>query len=580
VGAHAVTVRVTDPEGLFAEASFAVRVLAAPVLAAIADQTVSEGNPVAVTATATDADTPAADLRYALVAGPAGVTIDPVTGAIGGVAAVGRHAVTVRVTDPDGLTSDRTFALRVTAPPRLAAVADVRLTEGTPLRVTPVATDADNDAADLTWRLVAGPEWISIDPATGIVTGDTTGKAGAPVRVEVEVTDPDGQAARTAFLVGVDPPPASGGGQFGMAAVGIAIPFMALIDSLSGGGPGQVQRPPAGRGDPACLAIADARLLPAAFREEGRIAELPVLLESAGGIRAAVMDVSFVTGSVEFLGAVLARGLPAGVRLATEVRTEGDRTVVRVTIRAPMGLPAGALELFWLRFRLGEAGLDAADLQIVTVAINGENRCGPEIPLAAAELPPEAPRAIRLAGAAVAEAAAIDLHLGAFAATAAVPPLVAGGDDAVLDLRVSGIGAASRLELALAWDADAFTPVLAGVAEGRTGALALDPDRPGEGVLRIDGLGELGAVAAALAQIALVAAVAGPSGRGQGRLVARGVTVDGVDLPLTHHVAGADDPDGAEDDLSGFDMAGLSGLAIPMAVPAGGAWASTTWAGE
>src|SRR5262249_19071984 len=52
----------------------------APVLNAIADRTIAEGQPLAVTAVAHDPD-PGQLLTYALV-GPAGATINPVSGAI------------------------------------------------------------------------------------------------------------------------------------------------------------------------------------------------------------------------------------------------------------------------------------------------------------------------------------------------------------------------------------------------------------------------------------------------------------------------------------------------------------------
>ena len=60
-----VTIRVTDSAGATAETSFTITVTegnTAPVLAAISNQSVAEGSPVAVTASATDADLPAQTL--------------------------------------------------------------------------------------------------------------------------------------------------------------------------------------------------------------------------------------------------------------------------------------------------------------------------------------------------------------------------------------------------------------------------------------------------------------------------------------------------------------------------------------
>ena len=48
------------------------------------------------------------------------------------------------------------------------------------------------------------------------------------------------------------------------------------------------------------------------------------------------------------------------------------------------------------------------------------------------------------------------------------------------------------------------------------------------------------------------------------------MTVDGVDLPLAGQPWASGGLDGEADDLSEFDLAGLSGLAIPLAPPAAG----------
>ena len=105
-GTHPVTIRVTDSGGATAETSFTITVTegnAAPVLAAISNQSVAEGSPVAVTASATDADLPAQTLTYSLVTAPMGATIGATTGVFawtpGEADGPGTHPVTIRVTD-------------------------------------------------------------------------------------------------------------------------------------------------------------------------------------------------------------------------------------------------------------------------------------------------------------------------------------------------------------------------------------------------------------------------------------------------------------------------------------------------
>jgi hypothetical protein len=80
---QAFRVRVTDPAGAISEQTFAIGVLAdqptngAPVLAPIATRRAVEGSVVTVTLSATDAETPADQLVYSLVSGPAGAVVTP-----------------------------------------------------------------------------------------------------------------------------------------------------------------------------------------------------------------------------------------------------------------------------------------------------------------------------------------------------------------------------------------------------------------------------------------------------------------------------------------------------------------------
>ena len=92
-----------------------------PTLAPIADQQSGEGNTVLVTVTAADPDNRPQPLAFSGVNLPAGLTIDPTTGTISGLIAVGAAAQSpypVTVTVSDGADRvDRTFTWTVTAPP-------------------------------------------------------------------------------------------------------------------------------------------------------------------------------------------------------------------------------------------------------------------------------------------------------------------------------------------------------------------------------------------------------------------------------------------------------------------------------
>ena len=73
------------------------------MLAAISNQSVAEGAPLTVTASATDADLPAETLTYSLVTAPIGATLNPTTGVFTWTPSEGdgpgTFPVTIRVTD-------------------------------------------------------------------------------------------------------------------------------------------------------------------------------------------------------------------------------------------------------------------------------------------------------------------------------------------------------------------------------------------------------------------------------------------------------------------------------------------------
>ncbi len=119
-GEFALTVRVTDNGAgdLYSEQAFSITVVEvnqAPVLSAIADQTVNVGATLTLTASATDADLPANTLTYSLVGAPIGAAIDASTGAFSWTpTAAGVYAVTVQVTD-GSLSDQKNFQVTVNA---------------------------------------------------------------------------------------------------------------------------------------------------------------------------------------------------------------------------------------------------------------------------------------------------------------------------------------------------------------------------------------------------------------------------------------------------------------------------------
>ncbi|MFC1793816.1 cadherin-like domain-containing protein, partial [Planctomycetota bacterium] len=169
----------------------------APVLAAIGDQAVDEGNLLSFTAVATDSDIPANVLTFSLIDAPSGAVIDPVTGVFtwtpGEEQGPDSYLVTVRVTD-DGtpnLYDQETITItvnEVNTAPVLAAIGDQAVDEGSLLTFTAVATDSDIPANVLTFSLIGAPSGAVIDSVTGVFTwtpGEEQGPGSYPVTVRV-----------------------------------------------------------------------------------------------------------------------------------------------------------------------------------------------------------------------------------------------------------------------------------------------------------------------------------------------------------------------------------------------------------
>jgi hypothetical protein len=150
---------------------------------AVANQTVDYLVLLRFGTSASDSDDPANVLTFSLDASPAGMSIDPNTGAISWTPAEsdgpGDHPVTVRVTD-DGspaLSHAVSFSVHVNEvniAPVLDAIGNKIVDENTLLTFDANASDVDVPANGLTFSLVSAPAGASIDSATGVFTWTPT----------------------------------------------------------------------------------------------------------------------------------------------------------------------------------------------------------------------------------------------------------------------------------------------------------------------------------------------------------------------------------------------------------------------
>jgi uncharacterized protein YqiB (DUF1249 family) len=175
-----------------------------PVLTVPGQQVINELTPLNVSASATDPDIPANPLTFSLVSPPAGMTIDPHTGAIAWtpteVQGPVTNTVTVVVTDINppavnttsiSVTNSFVVVVReVNLPPQLTVPGNQTITELTPLNVSASATDPDIPANPLTFSLVSPPTGMTIDSNTGAIAWTPSEAQGPGVyTVAVAVTD-------------------------------------------------------------------------------------------------------------------------------------------------------------------------------------------------------------------------------------------------------------------------------------------------------------------------------------------------------------------------------------------------------
>jgi len=181
-GAYPVSVRVSD--GIlddFENVQITVNdVNKAPVVTAITDKSVNEGDALTFTAVATDADLPANNLTFSLQAGtdpvPSGASINGSTGVFTWTPTEAQgpsvYEFKVRATDNGtpvlfGEANVKITVNEVNQAPVLEAIGNKSVDEGSALTFTAKAADADVPANTLTFSLDGAPAGASINATTG-----------------------------------------------------------------------------------------------------------------------------------------------------------------------------------------------------------------------------------------------------------------------------------------------------------------------------------------------------------------------------------------------------------------------------
>jgi len=224
-GTSDVTIRVTDPSGLYAEDTFRITVTAvndAPVLSGLPDKSLVEdgslNNAIDLWSYASDVETADSSLTYTIVANTdtnCGVSID--TNRYIDINPTpdwnGYSDVTIRATDPEGLYSQDTFRITVTAAgdaPVISGLPAQSLNEDTTLihaiDLWAYAFDAETPDSSLAYALMASTNpncGVSIDSQRYINIIPTANWYGYS-DVTVRVTDPGGLFSEDIFRITVN----------------------------------------------------------------------------------------------------------------------------------------------------------------------------------------------------------------------------------------------------------------------------------------------------------------------------------------------------------------------------------------
>ncbi|MEY8840925.1 hypothetical protein AB9K41_18015, partial [Cribrihabitans sp. XS_ASV171] len=426
----------------------------------------------------------------------------------------------------------------VNAPPELDDL-ELSLTAGQSIAEAMRARDDDGDVRDLVYAMVDGPDWLELDPLTGILTADTTGHVGQTNAV-TRVTDADGLTGDANVSINVAPQRGPG-----------AVPSS----------PVQITRPTTNPGRVSTVSSGGASVTAGYVSGDflgggGGYTEIPVVFESQGGITSMVIEITHRAGVMKLLDVFKGVCMPFGIGLKTEVTDNA----MRVTITSRIPLPAGVLDLLRVQAQTG-GNPASADLTIRAIEINGVPvEDAPEPPVAADGTPlrvdvgdvefkkaAQAPLAydITLEGNGARDPGEVLLD----------PDSVAGG---FLALSIANLRTADSLRMTLAYDSQALLPEAA--IAPRSGSAVDMFDRPASGELEIT-VSDLPALLAEAAVLACVAFKRAPGGRRTGTVKLKSLEIDGADVPLEEELSGW-----TEQAPGGYTIAAATstGLSIPM----------------
>ncbi len=213
-GPYTVLITATDPQGDFIVDTFVWEVSNTPpeVVNPQINLTLNDGEVFSLN-TAPNFDDGADDtdvITYTATGLPAGLRIDPMTGEIQGTidssaSLNGPFTVEVTATDEQGDSTSDVFVINVENinpdVPTLPEVSGEAARIGAPFFLSVATTDPDND--QLTYRAEGLPDGLTIDPATGEISGTPTGQDQQDEPYNVTITVDDGEGGVVNYRVGI-----------------------------------------------------------------------------------------------------------------------------------------------------------------------------------------------------------------------------------------------------------------------------------------------------------------------------------------------------------------------------------------
>jgi len=184
---YTIRIQATNPAG-YDQEDWLLTVQAPPVIEEITDVTIDAGMPYEFAPTLVQGFFPA--VTWELLAQPAGMTIDPTTGLVSWPYPIDSptpHIIAIRATNSLG-SDEETWQLTVRAcPPVIFPIADDFYIDGQPY--TGPKPQLTQGSPPVTWSLITGPEGMSIDRETGVVSWVTTTPLGSPHTITIRATN-------------------------------------------------------------------------------------------------------------------------------------------------------------------------------------------------------------------------------------------------------------------------------------------------------------------------------------------------------------------------------------------------------